>query len=185
MGHASREAGGSFEKRVESYLLIAKQQLIVAWWIKQQPAVTRFGKPIAQTGADFVGCLCGSAIMFAIECKSAAERKSAKRIARDEFTEKQQAHLECVARAQGLALAAIEFRDEQSGEKHSFLVPWASMPWKTPRSSESVSREDIPAQFAIRHESPLNVYVQRCFRCSSYFPVGSRGSCCATGGAAF
>ena len=91
--------------------------------------------------ADFTGLLRGG-LYFANELKSTAEPEFYRR----KIPDKQQAHLDAVADAGGLALFSIEFREEQAAaiyERRRFVLPWREVPWRSRATSPAITAEDL------------------------------------------
>jgi hypothetical protein len=85
--------------------------------------------------ADYTGTLYGGR-SFAAEFKSTDDE----RLMRSAIQAKQAEHLDRVAKAGGLALLLVEFR---TPVRKQYAVPWLQVPWKTLRSAESLSQEDV------------------------------------------
>lgn len=179
MGHRSRQAGNAFEERIGNALTAAQQQRLVLWFAHQEPHKTMAGKPIAQSGADWIGVLRGGA-MLAIECKSATERSNTMRIGRNDFSPEQQTHLTATARAGGFSAAALEFRDEKTGVYRAFLVPWFEVPWSLAKTNEHVYLEDIHEQWLLKPDNVIASMLDECPTCRTLMPARSNGhrSCC-------
>lgn len=175
MGRKSRDAGKEFEQRVENALRAASQSRLVTWWAHQQPAVTRAGKPIGQSGADFALVLRGG-LSGAIECKSVLGDRLARHVIRPE----QARHLDTVARSGGLALLAVEFRDVSAGIVSAHLVPWLSVPWTVARSAESATRDAL-AEWRMRPDGSIAALTRVCPACDSVGPIGPISGCCHGG----
>lgn len=171
MGHKSRDAGSSFEKRVQGALVAAQQAGVVAWWSHQHPLMNQRGTYVGQTGADFVLVLVGGT-SGAIEAKSV---KGAS-MPRDRIEPEQARHLTAVARERGVALLALEFVDEERGAKDQFLVPWDAVPWKLARTSERVYARDLSLLYRMRPMSTIENLVEKCHVCRRYGLFG-RGCC--------
>ena len=172
-GHASRDAGRSFEERIKNALVVATQQGIVAWWAHQEPAYTRFGVPLKDSGADFVLVLKGG-LAGAIECKST---KTA-RLMWDAVAHEQARHLDATHRAGGLALLAAEFREE-TGIHHSYLVPWDRIPWEKARTALSVTADALEkAGYGLQSSGSIARHLQSCVSCGAYHPIVGTKVCC-------
>lgn len=179
MGHASREAGKSFEKRVQNALDAARQSGVVLWWTHQQPIMTMRGKPIGQSGADFSLLLRGG-LGGAIEAKSV----KGKRLMRDAIQPEQTRHLNIFAKAGCLALLAVEFRDEDSGIYSAHLVPWNLVPWEKARTAESVTRDAI-LDWTMRPDGSIAAMIRVCPSCNGVEPRGPIARGCCSGGIPF
>lgn len=175
MGHASREAGKEFESRVQNALTAATQAGVVAWWTHQQPIVTMRGRRIGQSGADFALILRGG-ISGAIEAKTV----KGNRLQRDAIQPEQTRHLNVVSKHGGLALLAVEFRDEQAGIYSVHLVPWSKVPWQVARTAESVRRDDL-LEWAMKPVESIASLVRVCPSCDGVEPVGAVTRCCSGG----
>lgn len=179
MGHSSRDAGKAFELRIENALTVAMQSRVVSWWAHQQPAYSRFGTPLKPSGADFVFVLRGG-VSGCVECKSL----KGSRLARSAIAPEQSRHLDAVSKERGLALLAVEFRDEEKGIFSSHLIPWDAVPWKVARSAEAVSMDALQG-YKLQPAGSIASMLQVCVACSTYRPLGISVECCRTHGGAF
>lgn len=111
--------------------------------------------------ADYIGCLepqdaidgkCSddcTATAHRIGRYLAVEAKSTGKdyLPRAEITDLQQAHLDAVAHAGGLALLLVHYRIAHAYSSFPSLstvaIPWLSVPWKVKKSAESVAAEDV------------------------------------------
>jgi uncharacterized membrane protein len=163
-GQRAKQAGDAFEKLVENQLTVLRQIGMVAFWTHTGPTFLRRGKffaPIAAGVADYSGFFCGG-LAFALEAKSTKKG----RYPRSDISPQQQAHLDACARAKGLALLALQFRDEQAGLMREFLVPWADAPWERARSAESLTAAGL-AGWEARRPRIFDPFVWACDSCGA------------------
>lgn len=139
VGRKSQQAGAAWEAWLAEQDRIAERVGILApgTMLHTEPRVLQRGAQIVRagkSGADRVGVLVGGRAV-AVEAKSTNKA----RLARDDVSEKQQAHLDAVARAGGLALLLVEFRSPQRPLRYA--VEWRKVPWGRLRSAETVGPE--------------------------------------------
>lgn len=137
-GAEARAAGRAFEKKVEARLeaLRERHDPAVACWEHNEPRMAGWGKRpfvIGAAVADYTGVLVGG-LAFALEAKSVKDG----RFERNAISATQQTHLTRVARAGGVALLYLEFRDEEAGRYPSYTVPWDIAPWQVLRSAQTL-----------------------------------------------
>jgi len=148
-GRQAKFAGDDFEEWLNTQHEKAKHLGILAHVEKTQ-AVTRMvhGRLIyAERGvADYIGCF-ESGRYLALEAKSTKD----KRFAKSNVSVKQQDHLERVARAGGLALLLVEFREIYLGYllRRCFAIPWLEVPWAVKRTAESISADELLGREAL------------------------------------
>lgn len=146
-GRRARRLGEDLERWVASYLSTAQRVGAVAWWMKVHPGVRharvqvdgRWGFKLVwgeRAAADFVGLL-PDGRMLCIECKTV----EGQRLSRAAIKPQQLAHLGAVAAAGGIALLAVEFRDEGTVTRaaRQYVIPWHLVPWATARTAQSLT----------------------------------------------
>ncbi len=143
MSLESKAVGAAFEAWIETQHTIAERLGILAHVVHNQPTATFIGGRLIYTAAgvaDYTGTLDRSGLTLAVEAKST----QADKLARSAVEPKQQQHLEAVARAGGLALLLVEFR--QPGVLRNafrFAIPWLKVPWKIARTKENLYLDDL------------------------------------------
>ncbi len=141
IGRANKALGDDFESWITVQHESAGRLGILAHVAKNEPKAQIVGGVLVYTGrgvADFTGTLEGGRSL-AVEAKSTRSD----RLAKKEVKPKQQEHLECVARAGGLALLLVEFRKDAEPYRARYAVPWLEVPWIVLRTAESVREADI------------------------------------------
>ena len=159
-GRKAQQAGDQFESWLNAQHEQAKRLGILAHVEKTQARTAVVRRKLIYTGkgvADYVGTLEGGKSL-ALEAKSTQED----RFPRNEISAKQQEHLGVVARAGGLALLLVEFRDfvvnkSLPARTFRFAIPWLALPWETLRTAESVSPLDV-SQWRVDERCYLSAY---------------------------
>ncbi len=158
-GRRAKRRGEALEREVRAYLGSAEVGRVVAHWMQVWPEARHRSAPDGRGGwrwelrwgerahADFSGTTADGR-SFAIECKTV----EGPRLPRTRVEAHQAKHLDAVARAGGVALLALEFRDEGPAASigRLYVVPWALVPWAKARSAESVDEPSV-ARFRVRH----------------------------------
>lgn len=148
-GRAAQRIGDALERWVASYLATAVQAGVLAWWIKIQAGAKEgpvrdrgsggWRKGIiwtARAAADFAG-FTPSGRPVAIECKTVA----GVRLYHAAIEPQQLDHLARTSSAGGIALLAVEFRNEgrATRDARQYFIPWHLVPWETARSAPSLT----------------------------------------------
>ena len=146
MSRKSQQVGGAFERWIEAQHEAAKILGILSHveHNQAQAKVVRGGLRYVGKGvSDYTGTLAGNGRALAVEAKSTQKP----RLPRAEIKKKQAEHMDAVARAGGLALLLVEFRQETKDAEflQRFAIPWLEVPWETKKSAESISVEDLAA----------------------------------------
>ncbi len=165
-GRAAKAAGDQFESWLEDQHTIAMYLGIVAHVEKNEPHSKIIHGRVMYTSpgiADWTGTLEGGRSL-AVEQKSTKDN----RLALSAVEPKQQKHLEAVARAGGLALLVVEFRNPPLVARQ-FAIPWLDVPWTVARTAKSVCAGDL-AKWAV-----LSLGEGKCYL-SPYHPGGPRSS---------
>ena len=143
IGHTAQAVGASFEAWVEVQHDKARLLGILAHVYHNQPAskFIRGRLEYVERGvSDYTGTLEGGhAKTYAAEAKSTSDN----RFPRAGIEPKQIEHLDAVARAGGLALLLVEFRVDVLPLRLRHAIPWLEIPWKTLRTAQSVSADDV------------------------------------------
>lgn len=180
-GRVAAKAGRAFEERIEEALDLLLQQHIVEHWHHTQPGYRMIGRgrfmPVAAGVADFSAVLRGG-LALAIEAKA----ENSRRFARARVSELQQAHLAAVHRAGGIALLAVQLRDDEAGRRDVFIAPWATAPWEVARSAETLTAAGL-APYRVEGEAiDLSEFYERCAECGRCWrPLGSVRCDCERG----
>ncbi len=135
-GSRAQAAGARFEEWVEAQHVLAAHLGILAHVEHNQPHAKVVGGRliyVKQGVADYTGTLEGGRSLT-VEAKSRSGR-----LLRSDIEPRQAIHLEAVARAGGLALLLVEFRDQHKIRR--FAIPWREVPWEVLRSAESIGLE--------------------------------------------
>jgi len=145
MSRTSQAVGAAFESWIEVQHTKARRLGILAHVYHNEPTVKRIKGELIYIKpgvADYTGTLeGGTATTYAAEAKSTSDE----RFQRAGIEPKQAEHLDAVARAGGLALLLVEFRIEELPLRLRHAIPWLEVPWKTLRSAQSISAEDVAA----------------------------------------
>lgn len=142
VGRAKKQAGQLFEAWLDWQHAHAIALGYLAHVQRNEPGTRMVrGKVIytAKAGTDYSGTLASTGKSFAAEAKSI----KGSRLARSLIAPQQQAHLSAVAKAGGLALLLVEFRD--GCERARFAAPWMEIPWQRLRTAESVDARALKA----------------------------------------
>lgn len=165
-GRKAQAAGDKFETWIEAHHNCALERGVLAHVMHNEPK-TKYtnGKLIKDkpSASDYTGMFDGgSAKYFAAEAKSTMEEY----LPLEALTKKQQAHMEAVARGNGVAVLLIEFRTDE-GRITRYAVPWIAVPWKVKRTAKSVDEADISLWLI---PASTDCYLQR------YYAGGPRSS---------
>jgi hypothetical protein len=136
-GRRAKTIGQDFESWLKTHHGEAQRLGIVAGPVEHNEPhgeiINGQWEMVAPGVADFTGVLYdGHGSTLAVEAKSRARR-----LQKNEVSVKQQQYLDTVVRGGGLALLAVRL------EGRNFVVPWAHVPWKVLRSTESVELCDL------------------------------------------
>lgn len=148
-GAIARHAGASFEGWLEVHHREAVRVGLLAWWRHVSPRVMWIGhgakaqaKVVGEACADYVGQLATTGRALVVEAKSTSHA----RFALAQLEVQQLAHLDACAAGGGLAILAIEFREQGEGTLRilgRYAVPWQSVPWQVLRSARSVGPAEL------------------------------------------
>jgi len=158
-GRKAKRRGEALETWVRGLLISALLALVIAHWMQIWPEAKHKRAPDGRGGwrfelrwgarahADFAGTTADGR-SFAIECKTV----EGARLPRARIAAQQVKHLDAVARAGGVALLALEFRDEGPvvSVGRQYLVPWGQVPWVVARSAQAVEEASL-ARWRIKH----------------------------------
>lgn len=136
-GRLAKASGDAFEDWISGQHMMAKNRGILAHVAHTYPEAKYIKGTLTYVKkgvADFSGTLEGGRSL-------AEEAKSTKDVLLDksQLKPKQIAHLETVARAGGLALLLVEFRQKTHPFYQRFAIPWLEVPWTVIESAETVS----------------------------------------------
>lgn len=141
MSRKSQVVGAAFEDWINGQHKIARMQGILAHVDKTQAKTSHIKGHLTYVGkgvADYTGTLEGG-LSLAEEAKSIQVRLFYKK----DIDTKQADHLDRVARAGGLALFVVEFRQTEAPFFQRFAVPWLQVPWSVQISAETVAADDL------------------------------------------
>jgi hypothetical protein len=145
-GRKAQLVGDAFEVWCDQQHEVALQLGILAHVVHNQPTAKFVGGKLIYVSAgvaDYTGMM-ERCIMyngtFAAEAKSVDPDK--KRLYRSRIEDKQAEHLDCVAKAGGLALLLVEFRAED-GLHARYAIPWLDVPWTKARTADSLDENQI------------------------------------------
>lgn len=144
----SREIGEDFERWLDEQHAKAGARGALAHVVHNAPPTkVVHGKLIYDEKgvADYTGILHAGKYLAA-EAKSVAPGE---RLAKKRVSPLQQAHLDAVESAGGLALLLVEFRVASSVQHHRYAIPWHQVPWKVVRTAESLDERDVAVVYQI------------------------------------
>ncbi len=184
-GKNAKSEGNWFEALMEQRLKAMEMTGLVAHWAHNEPLFRMVGgtkdargawkprfSPCGAGIADYTGMLAGG-LYFAIEAKSTKEA----RLPLDRISEKQQDHLDDIARAGGLAFLAVQ--DRSVSPARDFLIPWRQVPWEVARSARTVKLAELGEFEAPRCNlgSYLDRWIWRCEGCGCVYPAPRQHAC--------
>jgi hypothetical protein len=158
-GRKAKSVGDAFEAEIERHHAEAMKLGILAHVVHNEPTAEFLGGKLVYTSpgvSDYTGVLeGGTATTLAVEAKSeGVELGKAGYLSRKRVSDKQQIHLNAVAKAGGLALLLVEFRVQSPFifglpiTFYRFAVPWLEVPWAVKKTAQSVDMSALRPEWA-------------------------------------
>lgn len=158
-GRRAKRRGEALETWLRALLSAALTGHVLAHWMQIWPEAVHKRVPDGRGGwhftlswgerahADFAGTTVDGR-SIAIECKTV----EGARLARTRIKPQQLAHLDAVAKAGGVALLVVGFRDEGmvTSVERQYAIPWHLVPWVKVRTALSIDEASV-AQWRVRH----------------------------------
>ena len=144
-GAIARNAGRAFEKLIKSHHDVAVLEGLLAFVFHVDPPVIPAKDRaifLGPSGADFSGVV-WNGLAFTAETKSTKDPH----FQRSRISKLQLAHLDATARAGGVAVLVIEFRQEREAlwTYRRYAIPWRMVPWRIARTEARISPADLGA----------------------------------------